>query len=148
MSSRRKDLTLKEKVNVIEYAKVNKCTQLELAKKFQISQAQVSKLLKKREKFLNDWKWNKNLNQKRKRSGKESKIEDALLEWFSEKRARNVPISGLLLEQKAEDLARQFKINDFKAINGWLCKWKERNQWYFKKVHVEASDADKTNASS
>ena len=57
MPSRRKDLILKEKVNVIEYAaeyyfyilyvKVNKCIQLELAKKFQISQAQVSKLFKK-----------------------------------------------------------------------------------------------------
>ena len=65
---------------------------------FQISQAQDSKLLKKREKILNDWKCNKNLNQKRKHSEKESEIEDALLEWFSEKRAHNVPISGLLLE--------------------------------------------------
>ena len=72
MCSRRKDLSLKEKVNVIEYAKVNKCTQLELAKKFQISQAQISKLLKKNKnkKNLNDWKC-KNLNQKRKCSGKE-----------------------------------------------------------------------------
>ena len=131
MSLRWKDLTLKEKVNAIEYAKVNKCTQLELAKKFQISQAQVSKLLKKkREKFLNDWKCNNNLNQKRKRFGKESEIEDALLEWFSEKRALNIPISGLILGQKAEDLAPQFKINDFKATNGWLCRWKVKNEIY------------------
>ena len=56
MPTRQKDLILKEKVNVIEYAaeyyfyilyvKVNRYTQLELAKKFQVSQAQVSKLLK------------------------------------------------------------------------------------------------------
>ena len=70
---------------------------------------------------------NKNLNQKRKRSGKESEIEDVLLEWFSEKRARSVPISGLLLKQEAEDLAHQFKINDFKATNGWLFRWKVKN---------------------
>ena len=50
MPSRRKDLTLKENVNVIEYAKINMCTQLELAKKFQVSQAQVSKLSKKEKK--------------------------------------------------------------------------------------------------
>ena len=85
MSSRRKALTLKEKVNAIEFTKVNKCTQLELSKKFQISQTQVSKLLKKSEKILNDWKCNKNLIQKRKPSGKESENEDAFLEWFSEK---------------------------------------------------------------
>ena len=29
MSSRRKDLTLKEKVNVIEYTKLNKCNSIE-----------------------------------------------------------------------------------------------------------------------
>lgn len=148
MSSRRKDLTLKEKVNVIEYAKLNKCTQVELAKKFEISQAQVSKLLKNKEKVSNDWKCNKNLNQKRKRTGKESEVEDALLQWFAEKRACNVPISGLLLNQKAEDLARQLNITDFKATNGWLCRWKERNQISFKKIHGEASDADEAAASS
>ena len=67
---------------------------------------------------MNDWKRNKNLNQKRKRSGKESETEKALLEGFSEKRVRIVAISGLLLEQKAEDSAHQFKINDFKTTNG------------------------------
>ena len=77
---------------------------------------------------MNDWKSNKNLNQKRKRSGKESKIEDALLEWFFDKRALNVPISELLLNQKVEDLAYQFNITYFKDTNSWLCRWKERNQ--------------------
>ena len=59
---------------------------------------------------MNDWKCNRNLNEKQKCPGKESEIENALLEWFFKKRARNIPISGLLLKQKAEDLARQFKI--------------------------------------
>ena len=47
-------------------------------------------------------KCNRNLNQKRKWTGKESEIEDALFERFSEKLAHNVSISGLLLNQKAE----------------------------------------------
>ena len=51
MFSRSKDLTLKVKINIIEYVKVNKCSQLEVAKKFQISQAQVSKWLKKKKKL-------------------------------------------------------------------------------------------------
>ena len=72
----------------------------------------------------------------------ESEIEDGLFEWFPEKRAHNVPISGLLLEQKAEDLVRQFKINGFKATNGWLFRWKVRNQIHLKKIHGEAKDAD------
>ena len=132
MSSRRKDLTLKEKVNVIEYAKVNKCTQLELAKKFQISQAQVSKLLKKKreKKSWTTGNVRKIFIKRRKRCEKESQIEDALLQWFSEKLALNNPVCGFLLKQKAKALARQFKINDFKAINVWLFRRKVRNQIY------------------
>ena len=106
------------------------------------------KIVKKKKKILNDWKCNKNLNQKRKRSEKESETEDALLEWFPEKKARNVPIEWLLLEQNVEDLARQFKINYFKAASGWLRRWKIGNQIYLKKNHGEASDSDEGAANS
>ena len=84
---------------------------------------------------------NKNLLEK-------SEIENALSEWFSEKWACSVPISGSLLNQKTGDLACQFSISDFKATNGWLCRWKERNQIYLKKNYGEASDVDETSASS
>ena len=83
--------SLKEKVNVIKYAKVNKCIQLELAKKVSDVPSSNFKIAKKNH---NDWKCNKNLNQKRKCSGKESEIKDALLERFSEKRSCNDPLSG------------------------------------------------------
>ena len=48
------------------------------------------------------------------------------------------------MKQKAEDLAHKFKINDFNATNGWLFRWKVRNQNYSKKIQDEASDADET----
>ena len=71
----RKDLILKEKVNVIECAKVNEYTQVWLPKKgWRYPQL---KLLR---------------NCKKKR--KESEIKDVFLEWFSEKRARSVSPSG------------------------------------------------------
>lgn len=141
MNCKRKDLTLKEKIDVLEYATANKCTQLELAKKFQISQTQVSKLLKNKEKILNAVKRNANPNLKRQRSGKEAAIEEALLRWFYEAQALNVPINGLILSQKAEDLARELNISNFKVTNGWMCRWKKRNQISFKRNHVEIYDA-------
>lgn len=141
MNCKRKDLTLKEKIDVLEYATANKCTQLELSKKFQISQAQVSKLLKNKEKILNAIKRNANPNLKRQRSGKEAAIEDALLRWFYEVQALNAPINGIILSQKAEDIARELNISNFKVTNGWLCRWKKRNQISFKRNHVEIYDA-------
>ena len=141
MNCKRKDLTLKEKINVLEYAKANKCTQLELAKKFQISQAQVSKLLKNKEKILNAMKCNANPNLKRQRSGKEATVEEALLRWFNEVQALGVPINGIILSKKAADIAQELNISNFKATNGWLCRWKKRNQISFKKNPVEIYDA-------
>lgn len=141
MNCKRKDLTLKEKIDVLEYATANKCTQLELAKKFQISQTQVSKLLKNKEKILNAVIRNANPNLKRQRSGKQAAIEEALLRWFYEIQAIDGPINDLMLSQKAVDIARELNVSNFKVTNGWLCRWKKRNQISFKRNHVEIYDA-------
>lgn len=141
MNCKRKDLTLKEKIDVLEYATANKCTQLELAKKFQISQTQVSKLLKNKEKILNAVIRNANPNLKRQRSGKQAAIEEALLRWFYEIQAIDGPINDLILSQKAVDIARELNVSNFKVTNGWLCRWKKRNQISFKRNHVEIYDA-------
>ena len=66
---------------------------------------------------MNDWKRNKNLKHENVLE-KESDIENSLLECFSEKRTRNIPISRLLLNQKVVDLAGQFNTIDFKVTNG------------------------------
>ncbi|KAK9739380.1 hypothetical protein QE152_g9079 [Popillia japonica] len=135
-----------------------KCSQSEVAKKYGISQAQVCKLLKRKDSVLTDWRdnlkltqkrkrsgkelqvesdlmdWfreNLKLTQKRKRSGKELQVESDLMDWFREKRARNVPISG---RGKSE----------FKATSGWFCRWKNPNQVSFKKIQGEAKEADIT----
>ena len=43
----------------------------------------------------------------------------------------------LLFKEIAENLARQFNINDFKATNSLFDRWKVRNQIYFKKFMVK-----------
>lgn len=141
MNCKRKEITLKEKIDVLEYATANKCTQLELAEKFQISLSQVSNLLKNKEKILNAVKRNANPNRKRQRFGKVAAIEEALLQWFYEARTLKVPINDLILSQKAEDIARELNINNFKVTNGWMCRWKKRNQISFKRNHVKIYDA-------
>jgi hypothetical protein len=49
-------------------------------------------------------------------------LEKILLEWFQQMCSENVPISRPILSQKATDIARSLKINNFKASNGWLHK--------------------------
>ena len=40
--------------------------------------------------------------------------------WFINARARNVPVSGILLKEKAVLFAKEFQIEDFKGSDGWL----------------------------
>ena len=40
----------------------------------------------------------------------------------------------LVLNQKAENLARQFTVANFKVTNGWLKDGKKQNQIYLKKI--------------
>lgn len=62
--------------------------------------------------------------------------------WFKDARARDIPITGPLLEEKARDLATHLDVPDFNPSNGWLCRWKTRNSISFKRLHGEKKDAD------
>lgn len=39
-------------------------------------------------------------------------------------------------------MAKELGIHDFKPTNGWLARWKGRNNVVFKKLHGEKKDAD------
>ncbi|KAH6946059.1 hypothetical protein HPB50_011356 [Hyalomma asiaticum] len=54
-------------------------------------------------------------------------VDKAVFTWFLDSRARNVPISGTILQQKAKDFASILGHDDFKASNGWLQGFKSRH---------------------
>ena len=46
---------------------------------------------------------------------------------------------------KADQFGNEFEI-EFKAIDGWLSRWKQRNCLQWKTEHGEKQDADQTSA--
>lgn len=54
------------------------------------------------------------------------KTDSAMLEWFRMARSRNIPVSGPMLQTKAVAVAEQMQLENFKASNGWLKKFKTR----------------------
>ena len=42
-------------------------------------------------------------------------------------RSSNMPVSGLVLLEKANDLAKRLDIANLKASNGWVDRWKTPN---------------------
>ncbi|GBN44488.1 hypothetical protein AVEN_200279-1 [Araneus ventricosus] len=69
-------------------------------------------------------------------------INEALIEWFKSTRANNTPISGALIRQKAMEIEDALGTKDFYASNGWIDKFRVRNNVAFRALYGEAADDD------
>ena len=75
-------------------------------------------------------------NPGRKVSGRE--CQRGVYKWFLSAREQNVPVNGIILKDKAVFFAKELNIKDFQTSNGWLERWKTRNNISFKTVAGEA----------
>ena len=80
-------------------------SQREAAAELDLSCSFLQMLLKDRKKILERSASETQANIKRKRTGKDGEVEDALMEWYEFAKRRRVPLSGPTLCQKTEDLA-------------------------------------------
>lgn len=144
-SKPRKALTLKEKIDVIRYRDANKdCSVRALAGKFKIGKTQVSEILKKRNELLHLYSQSSTNEKmcKLQRTGLSDIIDKTVLEWFNRVRSQNVPVSGPMLQEKAQDVGRELKLDNFKASNGWLYRFRTRHKIAFKAICGEAASVD------
>ena len=65
-------------------------------------------------------------------------VYDALQAWMREARARDIPISVLILQAKAQELAAELGHPGFKCSNGWLSRFKTRKGIGFRNIKGEA----------
>ncbi|KAH7932899.1 hypothetical protein HPB49_004671 [Dermacentor silvarum] len=75
-------------------------------------------------------------------------VDTAVFAWFMDMRARDVPISGAILQQKARDYACILGCDDLKGSNGWLEGFKRRYGIVGKVISGESSSADSNGADS
>lgn len=54
-------------------------------------------------------------------------VDEAVLLWLQEMRAKNVSVSGPAMLIKAEEFAKHYGDTSFKASQGWLQKFKQRH---------------------
>ncbi|XP_066110159.1 tigger transposable element-derived protein 3 [Saccopteryx bilineata] len=140
LSSKKKlhALSLAEKIQVLELLDESKMSQSEVARRFQVSQPQISRICKNKEKLLADWcSGTANRERKRKRESKYSGIDEALLCWYHIARAKAWDVTGPMLLHKAKELADIMR-QDFVPSIGWLVRWKRRNNVGFGARHVLA----------
>jgi hypothetical protein len=142
-------LSLKEKINILDAVKSRpkNTPQRALARDLEIPRSTLQKLLQNEKSIRNEAAslHSKSVafkTVKRHRQGKDPEVEEALLLWFTRAVNQGLPVSGPLLMDKARRLASDLGKDDFQPTDGWLNRWKQRNNVCFKKVHGEAGSAD------
>ena len=140
----RKELTLNEKVDLIEHSeKTPKITQKDLGVKFGIGKTTVSDILKRKEFYREQFKISGSGKRQRFIIGsKYGNLNEAVFKWFEQARAKNIPISGPIIQEKALQFASELDFPDFKASVGWLESFKSRFNIAHFKICGESADVN------
>ncbi|GBN63065.1 hypothetical protein AVEN_92123-1 [Araneus ventricosus] len=133
MASKKKRLNLKEKNEVLEVAEREQLSVRRLAKRFHVGKTQISELLKDKEGIRKMWILNSNENLKFRKT-ETSKIDEVLMKWFRSARAKNIPVSGVLLQEKVREVGESLGLETFKASNGWQEKFRTCHNISFKQI--------------
>ena len=112
-----------------------------IANKYGVSLATVYNLKNNSTSIMRSWEDNPNTNRKRIRSS-ENEVNLAIYDFFVACRAKNIPISGPMLQTKALIIAKHLGMENFKASNGWLGKFKYRYGIEFRHLCGESAEVD------
>nr|XP_006006176.1 PREDICTED: tigger transposable element-derived protein 4-like [Latimeria chalumnae] len=140
--AKRNELSLADRVKVLEALERPKASLSTVAKLFGISKSQAGRISQNKQKILEEWRLNVNPHRKRKRKGKDNEVEEALLLWFQQALAKGARLSGPMLKMKAKELATDLGHEGFQPTDGWLSRWKTRQNIVLKREHGERQDAD------
>ncbi|GBN90921.1 hypothetical protein AVEN_239316-1 [Araneus ventricosus] len=115
-----RELNLKEKINVLEVAEKENLSVRSLAERFHVGKTQIRELLKNKERIRKMWVLNSKENLKFRKT-ETSEIDEVLMKWFRSARAKNNPVSGILLQEKAREVGESLELETFKAsqMDGW-----------------------------
>ena len=141
---KKRSYSIKEKCDIIkavdEAVKSGvKYPKSSVATRYNISTSTLSTFLKSRDKILNAYEAQDfHKDRKRMRKSPYADVEAMLfLNWFKQKFHQGIPISGPLLQTKADELATLAGHPEFKCSNGWLTRFKERHDILFKTINGE-----------
>lgn len=125
--TKRTDVTISKKIEAIQQVEERKKSKSQIAKDFGIPPSTLSTWIKCSDKIKQAVEEGKNVKgRKRIRGAKHADVENELFEWLCHMRAERVPLSGPIVQKKAEEIAYQIGIEGFKCSTGWLNRFKER----------------------
>ncbi|XP_060085777.1 aspartate ammonia-lyase-like [Ylistrum balloti] len=127
---KRRELSLKTKVDIINNAEGSGKSQRQLAAQFNICKSQVHNILKRKEEIKETYEISPGSDRKRRFIRTENDdINIMTLEWYHRLKQQNVKcVTGKMLQCKAREIAQQLGKTEFKASNGWLESFRKRHK--------------------
>jgi transcription initiation factor IIE alpha subunit len=140
-----KNLTIKEQTEIINYKYIHKMTDNDISEKFSVDRSTISKIIARKDKILNIEKnVSPNSNIKKICTNSIPKIECILLKWIDYYLKFRIPITDNVIKVKAQQIYDKLKETEtdlpqhFNFSNGWLSKFKLRNNIIQKTLHGES----------
>ena len=142
IKTKRKCLTLDTKMEIIRAVDAG-AKKAEVGRQYAIVSSTLSTILKNRDDIKSRFESSKfQPSRKRCRTALLEDVEEALLRWFQGMRAKNLPVNGPLLREKAERLSEMLGHGNFQASSGWLSRFKERHGILHKQICGESASVD------
>ena len=125
---KRKSYTVAFKIEVINWHMANGGFIKKTAREFEIDRKRVREWLQNEEELRQHLR-GKAAKRRRLQLGKpmSEDLDFSVLEYLEEERAKGLPVCNDDLKAKGRLVAREMGMNDFKASDGWLRRWKKRN---------------------
>ena len=104
---RRVELTIEKKIDLIkESESVPKPTLKILSEKYGVGVSTVSDILKKKIVYKEEFEKNLNPTKLRTNTCKFDKVNELVWSWFTQARAKSIPVSGIVIREKAVNLIK------------------------------------------
>lgn len=137
---KRTRLSLKEKFNLIQDHK-NQMKIEDLSKKYKCGKTAVYDTLKMQKQIVDEYMATDNTDMKTKQQVRKFReIDEQTYNWLNQVLSKKLPVSGVMIQEKAKEFAENSNETEFKASNGWLEKFKLRHNLTFSNVHGESND--------
>lgn len=136
-TSKRRCFSIEEKGAIVAWLE-NGESNAKLALEFNVSHSTISTIWKNKNKIVRAFNENE-LKTKRLRESKHSDIDRSLHEWFKCQRSKNVPLTGPILRQKANEFAALMGKEYFQCSEGWINRFRARHNIVFGKIVGEAA---------
>ncbi|XP_056649105.1 tigger transposable element-derived protein 4-like [Diorhabda sublineata] len=133
-------LSLREKLQLISVYESGK-TREEVCAEFNVPKSTLCRIIQSKHKIESQCSEGQG-KLKRVRLSEYPELELCLLTWVKQLRNKNVPVSGPMIKEKAQDFARRLDIHNFCSSNGWMEGFNKRNDIVFKAICGESNAVD------